>query len=330
MLGQIRSGILLSLIAICSPAAFAQSGASTATDFPNRPIRLIAPFAPGGSTDVLARAIAPELSKRLGQPVIVENRTGAGGNIGIDAVAKAAPDGYTIGMASPGPIVVSVTLLSSLPYDPVKDLAPIAMVADLPIVLIANSSVQANNVKELIALERANPGKLSFASAGTGTTMHLSGELFNVMAGTKLVHVPYRGGGAAIADILGGQVQLGFLDLPSVAGQVKSGRIKLLAVGNNKRAQSEPDLPTIAESGVAGYETSGWFGVVAPARTPTAIIDRLNTEIVNVLNMPSVRDFLLKQGIEPRTGTPDQFAAFIKSEIPKWAQVIRFAGVKVN
>jgi tripartite-type tricarboxylate transporter receptor subunit TctC len=329
MLGQIRNGILL-LIAICSSGAFAQDSASMATDFPNRPIRLIAPFATGGSTDVLARAIAPELSKRLGQQVIVENRTGAGGNIGIDAVAKAAPDGYTIGMASPGPIVVNVTLLSSLPYDPIKDLAPIAMVADLPIVLVANSSVQANNVKELIALERANPGKLSFASAGTGTTMHLSGELFNVMAGTKLVHVPYRGGGAAITDLLGGQVQLGFLDLPSVAGHVKGGRIKLLAVGNNKRAQSEPDLPTIAESGVAGYETSGWFGVVAPARTPAAIIARLNTEIVNVLNMPSVRDYLLKQGIEPRSSTPDQFAAFIKSEIPKWAEVIRFAGVKVN
>ena len=329
MLAQIRNSVLL-LIVTLSAGAFAQNSASTATDFPNRPIRLIAPFAAGGSTDVLARAIAPELSKRLGQQVIVENRTGAGGNIGIDAVAKAAPDGYTIGMASPGPIVVNVTLLSSLPYDPIKDLAPIALVADLPIVLVANSSVPANNVKELVALERANPGKLSFASAGTGTTMHLSGELFNAMAGTKLVHVPYRGTGAAITDLLGGQIQLGFLDLPSVAGQVKGGRIKLLAVGNNKRALSEPNLPTIAESGIAGYETSGWFGVVAPARTPAPIIARLNTEIVNVLNMPSVRDFLLKQGIEPRTSTPDQFAAFIRSEIPKWAEVIRFAGVKVN
>lgn len=329
MRAHIRNGILL-LIAFCSLAAFAQDGASIATDFPNRPIRLIAPFATGGSTDVLARAIAPELSKRLGQQVVVENRAGAGGNIGIDAVAKAAPDGYTIGMASPGPIVVNVTLLSSLPYDPIKDLAPIAMVADLPIVLIANSALQANNVKELIAFERANPGKLSFASAGTGTTMHLSGELFNVLAGTKLVHVPYRGTGAAITDLVGGQVQLGFLDLPSVAGHVKGGRIKLLAVGNNKRAQSQPDLPTIAESGVTGYETSGWFGVVAPARTPAAIIARLNAEIVNVMNMPNVRDYLLKQGIEPRTSTPEQFAAFIKSEIPKWAEVIRFAGVKAN
>jgi tripartite-type tricarboxylate transporter receptor subunit TctC len=329
MINHIRNGIVL-LIAICSSAAIAQSGALSATDFPTRPIRLIAPFAAGGSTDVLARAIAPELSKRLGQQVIVENRTGAGGNIGIDAVAKSAPDGYTIGMASPGPIVVNITLISSLPYDPIKDLAPIAMVADLPIVLIANSSVQANNVKELIALERANPGKLSFASAGSGTTMHLSGELFNAMAGTKLVHVPYRGAGAAITDILGGQIQLGFLDLPSVAAHVKGGRIKLLAVGNNKRAQSAPDLPTIAESGIADYETSGWFGVVAPARTPAAIIARLNAEIVNVMNTPSVRDYLQQQGIEPRTSTPEQFRAFIKSEIPKWAEVIRFAGVKVN
>jgi tripartite-type tricarboxylate transporter receptor subunit TctC len=329
MLSQIRNGILL-LIVICSSGAFAQTSASIATDFPNRPIRLIAPFAVGGSTDVLARAIAPELSKRLGQQVIVENRAGAGGNIGIDAVAKAAPDGYTIGMASPGPIVVNVTLLSSLPYDPIKDLAPIAMVADLPIVLVASASLQANNVKELIALERASPGKLSFASAGNGTTMHLSGELFNVMAGTKLVHVPYRGTGAAITDILGGQIQLGFLDLPSVAGHAKGGRIKLLAVGNKKRAQTEPELATIAESGVAGYETSGWFGVVAPAGTPTAVIARLNTEIVNVMNIPSVRDYLLKQGIEPRTSTPEEFGTFIKSEIPKWAEVIRFAGVKTN
>jgi tripartite-type tricarboxylate transporter receptor subunit TctC len=329
MLVSLRRSVLL-LIVLCSSSAAAQNAAPFITDYPTRPIRLIAPFATGGSTDVLARAIAPELSKRLGQQVIVENRTGAGGNIGIDAVAKAAPDGYTIGMASPGPIVVNVTLLGSLPYDPIKDLAPIAMVADLPIVLIANSSVQANNVKELIALERANPGKLSFASAGSGTTMHLSGELFNAMAGTKLVHVPYRGAGAAITDILGGQIQLGFLDLPSVAAHVKGGRIKLLAVGNNKRAQSAPDLPTIAESGVAGYETSGWFGVVAPARTPAAIIARLNTEIVNVMNIPSVRDYLLQQGIEPRASTPEQFGTFIKSEIPKWAEVIRFSGAKVN
>lgn len=322
MLTQIRNAIFL-LIAISSSGAFA-------TDYPNRPIQLIAPFSAGGSTDVLARAIAPELSKRLGQQVIVINKAGAGGSIGIDAVAKAAPDGYTIGLASPGPIVVKVTLQSSLPYDPIKDLAPISMLADLPIVLVANSSVKANNVKELIALERANPGKLSFASAGTGTTMHLSGELFNVMTGTKLVHVPYKGTGNAIANLVGGQIELGFVDLPSVAGQAKSGRIKLLAVGNEKRALSEPNLPTIAESGVAGYETSGWFGLVAPARTPAAIIARLNTEVVNVLNTPSVRDFLLKQGVEPRTSTPEQFAAFIKSEIPKWAKVIRFAGVKID
>ena len=329
MLTNLTRGFLL-LIVLCSYGAATQNAEPISTDYPTRSIRLIAPFAVGGSTDVLARAIAPELSKRLGQPVIVDNRPGAGGNIGIDAVAKAAPDGYTIGIASPGPIVVNVTLLSSLPYDPTRDLAPIALIADLPIVLVANSSVRANNVKELIALDRADPGKLSFASAGSGTTMHLSGELFNVMTGTKLVHVPYRGTGPAITDILGGQIQLGFLDLPSVAAHVKGGRIKLLAVGNNRRAQSTPDLPTIAESGVPGYETSGWFGVVAPARTPAAIIARLNTEIVNVMNTPSVRDYLLQQGIEPRSSTPEQFGTFIKSEIPKWAEVIRFSGAKVN
>jgi tripartite-type tricarboxylate transporter receptor subunit TctC len=322
MLSQFRNAIFL-LIAIFSSGAFA-------ADYPNRTIELIVPFSAGGSTDTLARVIAPELSKRLGQQVIVVNKAGAGGTIGIDVVAKAAPDGYTIGLGSPGALVVKVTLQSSLPYDPIKDLAPISMVAELPIVLVANSSVKANNVKELIALERANPGKLSFASSGTGTTMHLSGELFNVMTGTKLVHVPYKGTGNAIANLVGGQIELGFVDLASVAGQAKAGRIKLLAVGNEKRALAEPNLPTIAESGVAGYETSGWFGLVAPAGTPAAIIARLNTEIVNVLETPSVRDFLQKSGIEPRSSTPDQFAAFIKIEIPKWAKVIRFAGVKTE
>ena len=179
-------------------------------------------------------------------------------------------------------------------------------------------------------MDRADPGKLSFASAGSGTSMHLAGELLNVMTGTKLVHVPYKGTGAAITDILGGQIPLGFLDLPSAAGHAKGGRIKLLAVGNNRRTLSAPDLPTIAEAGVPNYETSGWFGVVAPARTPAAIIARLNAEIVNVMNMPRVRDFLLQQGIEARSGTPEQFGAFIRNEIPKWAEVIRFSGLKPN
>lgn len=303
---------------------------SAQVNYPVRPIRLIAPFAAGGSTDSLARIIAPELGKRLGQPVIVENRAGAGGNIGLDAVAKAEPDGYTIGLASPGPLVVNVTLMDKIPYDPVKDLAPIALIADLPIVLVVHSSVAANDVAGLIALDKANPGKLFFASAGNGTTMHLSGELLNVMAGTTLQHVPYKGAAPAITDLLSGRVQVGFLDLPSVGPHLAGGKVKILAVGNRKRALSAPMVPTIAESGVPGYETSGWFGVVAPARVPSALVKRLNEAFVEVMAMPEVRTRLLQVGIEPTSSTPEQFGQFIRDEIPKWAKVIEISGSKVK
>jgi tripartite-type tricarboxylate transporter receptor subunit TctC len=306
-------------------SAFAQSGA-----YPTRPIKLIAPFATGGSTDSLARIIAPELSKKLGQPSVVENRIGAGGNIGLDAVAKAEADGYTIGLASPGPLVVNVTLLDSIPYDPIKDFAPISLIADLPIVLVVNNTVAANDVASLIAFDKSNPGKLFFASAGIGTTMHLSGELLNVMAGTKLQHVPYKGTGQAITDLLGGQVQIGFLDLPSVGPHLAGGKVKILAVGNRKRALSAPNVPTIAEAGVSGYETSGWFGVIAPARVPGNIIKRLNEAFVEVMAMPEIRTRLLAVGIEPTSTTPEQFGQFIREEIPKWARVIETSGSKAK
>lgn len=309
------------LAALTSPAA-AQA------DYPNKPIRLVVPFATGGSTDNLARIIAPELSKRLGQTVLVDNRAGAGGSIGIDAVAKAEPDGYTIGLGSPGPLVVNVTLADTFPYDPVKDLAPIALVADLPIVLVANSSVPANDVAGLIAADKANPGKLFFASAGIGTTMHLSGELFNAMAGTQLQHVPYKGTGQAITDLLAGQVQLGFLDLPAAGPHIAAGKIKILAVGNRQRALSAPQVPTIAEAGVRGYETSGWFGVVGPARLPPATVRKLNDALLATLAQPDVRSRLLAIGVEPTSSTPEQFGQFIRDEIPKWAKVIETSGSK--
>lgn len=309
------------LAALTSPAA-AQA------DYPNKPIRLVVPFATGGSTDNLARIIAPELSKRLGQTVLVDNRAGAGGSIGIDAVAKAEPDGYTIGLGSPGPLVVNVTLADTFPYDPVKDLAPIALVADLPIVLVANSSVPANDVAGLIAADKANPGKLFFASAGIGTTMHLSSELFNAMAGTQLQHVPYKGTGQAITDLLAGQVQLGFLDLPAAGPHIAAGKIKILAVGNRQRALSAPQVPTIAEAGVRGYETSGWFGVVGPARLPPATVRKLNDALLATLAQPDVRSRLLAIGVEPTSSTPEQFGQFIRDEIPKWAKVIETSGSK--
>lgn len=307
-----------------SLAAHAQQG------YPNKPIRLIAPFAPGGSTDALARIIAPEIGRRLGQTVVVENRAGAGGTIGTADIAKAEPDGYTIGLGAPGPLTVNVTLMDNLPYDSTRDLAPVAMIANLPVVLIANNSVPANDVQSLIAADKANPGKLFFASAGVGTTMHLAGEMLNSMAGTKLQHVAYKGTGLAIADILAGQVQLGFLDLPSAGPHVASGKVKILAVGNRNRALSAPNVPTIAEAGVPGYETTGWFGIIAPARTPPAIIKRLNEVIVEVMTNPDVRTRLLQIGIEPMTSTPEQFGQFIRDEIPKWARVIESSGAKTK
>jgi len=310
--------------ALLGTLAFAGEAAAQA-GYPSRPVRLIAPFPPGGSTDALARIIAPELGKRLGQNVVVENRAGAGGNIGIEATARATPDGYTLALASPGPMVVNPTLLPNLPYDPVKDLAPISLIADLPIVLVAHPSVSANTIRELVALDKANPGRLSYASAGQGTTMHLSGELLNAMAGTRLVHIAYKGAGPAMTDILSGQVQLGFLDLPAAAAQAKAGKIKILAVGNRKRTVTAPELPTIAESGVPGYETSGWFGLVAPAGVPAPILARLNAEIVEVMKNPEVRERALKVGIEPTSTSAEEFAAFIRAEIPKWARAIELS-----
>lgn len=319
--------LLCGIAAVGLAVAFAFS-AQAADPYPTRPIKLIVPFAPGGSSDSLGRVIAPELSTRLGQPVVVENKPGAGGNLGIDQVAKAAPDGYTIGLASPGPIVVNVTLMEGLPYDPVRDLAPIALIADLPIVFVANKALAANDVRALIAADKADPGKLFFASAGIGTTMHLSGELLNSMAGTRLEHVPYKGAGAAVTDLVAGRVQLGFLDLPSAGPHVKSGALKILAVGNAKRAAALPDTPTIAEAGVAGFETSGWFGVMAPAKVPAEVVTRLHKELAAVLADPGVRERMNQIGIEPTIMTPDQFGAFIKAEIPKWAQVIKVSGAK--
>lgn len=312
--------------------AFAFTSTTRAADpvYPVRSIRLVVPFAPGGSSDTLARVIAPELSARLGQPIVVDNKPGAGGNLGIDFVSKAAPDGYTIGLASPGPMVVNVTLMEGMPYDPVRDLAPIALIADLPIVFVATKSIQATDVAGLIAADKASPGKLFFASAGVGTTMHLSGELFNSLAGTRLEHVPYKGAGAAITDLLSGQVQLGFLDLPSVAGHVSSGALKILAVGNAKRAETLPNTPTIAEAGVPGYQTSGWFGVVAPARVPAAIVARLHAALAEILSQSAVRARLIQIGIEPTISTPEQFGQFIHSEIPKWAEVIKISGAKAR
>ena len=326
---SIRRHLVLAAASVLAlGAAHGPAAAQPAPGWPSAPIRLISPFAPGGSSDSLARMLAPELARRLGQQVIVENRPGAGGNIGLDAVAKSKPDGYTLVLASPGPLVVNITLMSSLPYDPVRDFKPISLIADLPIVLVAHPSVNANTVAELVSLEKARPGTLAFASAGTGTTRQPSGELLNLMPGTKLGHVPHKGAAPAMTDILGGQVQLGFVDLPSVAGHAKAGRVKLLAVGNPRRTQTAPELPTISESGVPGYETGGWFGVLAPAGTPEPIIARLHAAIADTMKTPAVRERILAIGIEPMATSPDEFSSFIRSEIQKWARVIEASNAR--
>jgi tripartite-type tricarboxylate transporter receptor subunit TctC len=303
---------------------------AAAQSYPAKPIRFVAPFPPGGSADTIGRLLAEALAKRLGQPVLVENRPGAGGNIGVDLVAKSPPDGYTIGIGAAGALVINQSLMGKLPYDPLKDLAPVSKLADIPIVLAAAAATPAASVGEVIAVAKAKPGVLSFASAGNGTAMHLSGELFKLMAGVDIVHIPYKGSGPATTDLVAGQVPLAFVDLASALPQIRAGRIRGLGVASGKRTITAPDLPTIAESGVPGYDAVGWFGVIAPAGTPREVVARLNAEIVRAMALAEVRERALAVGAEPSTTTPEEFAAFIAAEIPKWERVVKASGAKVN
>jgi tripartite-type tricarboxylate transporter receptor subunit TctC len=320
---RIAIAVVCAILA-AGPAAQAQQ------PYPAKPIRFIAPFPPGGSADAIARLLAQELAKSLGQPVLVENRPGAGGNIGVDLVAKSAPDGYTIGIGAAGALTINQSLMGKLPYDPLKDLAPITKLADIPIVLAAASSTPAGSVGELITVARAKPGVLSFASAGNGTAMHLSGELFKLMTGVDMAHIPYKGSGPATTDLVAGQVPVAFVDLSSALPQIRAGRIKGLAVASGNRTITAPDIPTIAESGVPGYDAVGWFGVIAPAGTPRDVIAKLNAEIVRIMALSEVRDRALAVGAEPSTTTPEGFAAFIAAEIPKWERVVKASGAKAN
>jgi tripartite-type tricarboxylate transporter receptor subunit TctC len=318
----------IAIAVVCAVLALAPG--VSAQPYPAKPIRFIAPFPPGGSADTIGRLLAEALAKRLGQPVLVENRPGAGGNIGVDLVAKSAPDGYTIGIGAAGALAINQHLMGKLPYDPLRDLAPVAKLADIPIVLAAANSTPAGSVGEVIAAAKAKPGVLSFASAGNGTAMHLSGELFKLMAGVDIAHIPYKGSAPATADLVAGQVPLAFVDLSSALPQIRAGRIKGLAVASGKRTMTAPDLPTIAESGVPGYDAVGWFGVIAPAGTPRETVARLNTEVVRIMAQPEVRERALAVGAEPATTTPEDFAAFIAAEIPKWERVVKASGAKAN
>ena len=311
-------------------ALSAPHAAAAAEPYPARPVRFVVAFPPGGGTDIIARSIAQKLGERLGQQVLVDNRPGAGGNIGTDLVAKSSPDGYTLLMGSAGPLAINASLFARMPFDPIKDLAPVTLAASTPNVLVVHPSLPAATVRELIALAKARPGEINFASSGHGTPAHLAGELFNSMAGVKLIHVPYKGAAPALADLLGGQVQLMFSTMPPALPHVKDGKLRALAVTSLKRSPAAPDLPTVDEIALPGFEANTWHGVVVPAGTPGAIVARLNREIVAILHLPDVVERLSGQGAEALGSTPEEFAAYIKSESVKWAKVVRDSGAKAE
>jgi tripartite-type tricarboxylate transporter receptor subunit TctC len=298
-----------------------------AQPYPAKPVRFIVSFPPGGSADLMVRAIAPRMSDKLGQPVVVENRAGAGGMIGVDAVAKAPADGYTIGLAAAGALSSNIHLYPSMSYQPEKDLAPISMLAMIPFFLVAHPS-QPASLKELIQAAKARP--LSYGHGGQGSTMHLAGELLNMMAQVKIQAVPYKGSGPVSADVLGGQVPLGVVDVPSAIAHVKSGKLRALAVTTKRRIAAAPDVPTFEEAGLPGYEAIGWFGAVAPAGTPRDVIQKLNGEIRAALSAPEVSERALAAGAEPFPTSPEEFAGIIRDETRKWGEVVKTAGIKLQ
>jgi tripartite-type tricarboxylate transporter receptor subunit TctC len=304
--------------------------AAQAQPYPSKPIRFVVPYPAGGPLDTVARLLAQKVGEGVGQPVVVDNKPGAGGNIGADLVAKSPADGYTILMGAVATHAINPTLYANIPYDPVKDFAPITQVASTPNVLVLNPSVPAASVREFIAYAKANPGKLNFGSGSTGSAGHLAGELFKAMAGVEMTHVPYKGAAPAMNDLVGGQIQLMFDNLASSLGQVKAGRIKALAVTTAKRTPLAPDLPTVAESGLPGFDISTWFGVFAPAGTPRDALDKLHAQFARALAAPDVREKMLALGAEPVGNRPEEFAAFIRSEAEKYARVIKASGAKVD
>jgi tripartite-type tricarboxylate transporter receptor subunit TctC len=299
-----------------------------AQGWPAKPIRLMVPFPPGGSTDIVARIVAQKLSERLGQPMVIENRGGAGGTIGTALVAKSAPDGYNLGVASTSTHVVAPGVYAKLEYDPVKDFAPVGLMAISPYLLVVNPSVPAKSVRELVALAKAQPGKLNYASAGVGSTTQLAMEMLKAASGTYMLHIPYNGNGPAGTAVIGGQVEILFGSLPALLPHAKSGRARALAVGTPKRSPSLPDVPTVAESGYPGFDASLWLAIVAPAGMPQPIVERLNREIVAIVTAADTREAFDKAGTEPLTGTPADLAALIRDGLPKYAQIIKSAGIK--
>jgi tripartite-type tricarboxylate transporter receptor subunit TctC len=305
---------------VCSPA-------SAQPAYPVRPIRLISPFPPGAVVDTLSRALAAPLGELLGQPVVVENRTGAGGNVGMDVVAKAPADGYTIGMGGIGTHGINPSVYASMPFDPVRDFAPITFVASNINVLVVHPSVPAQDVQQLIAYARSNPGRLSYGSAGTGTSQHLAGELFKQVAGVQMTHIPYKGAGPAVSDLIGGQIPLMFVDISASLGHIRAGKLRALGVTTRERTPLL-DVPTLIEQGIPDFDVNAWFGVLAPAGTPRDIVLRLNAEAVKALRLPATRERLENVGLKPAPNSPEEFAGFIRGELERWAKVARAANIR--
>jgi tripartite-type tricarboxylate transporter receptor subunit TctC len=314
--------LLISVLA-CLPALAA------AQPWPSKPIRYIIPFPPGGSSDLMSRAIAPRLGERLGQPIVIENKPGAGGMLGVDQVAKAAPDGYTIGLAAAGALSSNISLYPKMPFHPEKDLVHITPLAMVPFFLVAHPS-QAGSVRELIAAVKAKPDALQYGQGGNGSTMHLAGELFNMMAGLKIQSVPFKGSGPVSAAVLGNQIPIGMVDVTSAISNVRAGRLKALAVTSKQRISAAPDVPTFEEAGVPGYEAVGWFGVVGPAGMPADIVQRLNQEIAAALKLPEIRKIAVDAGNEPFSASPQEFSAMIRAETVKWADVIKAGNIRID
>jgi tripartite-type tricarboxylate transporter receptor subunit TctC len=322
--------LLVAAMALGLAALGLAAAGAHAQTFPSKPIRMVVPFTPGGTTDILARTVGQKMTEHWGQPVVIDNRPGAGGNIGSELVAKAPPDGYTLLMGTISTHAINASLYKKLPFDPTRDFAPVSRVGTLPNILIVHPSVPVKSVRELIELAKSKPGELNFASSGVGTSLHLSGELFNSMAGVKLVHIPYKGSSPALADLLGGQVKIMFDNLPSALPHVKAGKLKPLAVTSTKRAAVLPEVPTVIESGLPGFEVTSWFAVFAPAKTPKDIVTKLNGEIVKILNSGDVKEKLTQIGVDAAPTTPEELAAFAKAETEKWGKVVKATGASAD
>jgi tripartite-type tricarboxylate transporter receptor subunit TctC len=326
---KIAAYFAAALRAVLAAAALIAAAPALAQPYPSKPVKLIVPFAPGGATDIIARAVAQKLSDRVGQAVVVENKPGAGTTIGNAEVAKSKPDGYTL-LFAPTPFVISQVVYPTLPYDPAKDFAPVSLLATSPFILVTNPSVPAKSIAELVALAKARPGALTFCSAGNGTVPHLAGELFKLRAGVDIVHVPYKGGGPAIIDLVGGQVNMMFATPIEVAQHVQSGRLNVLGATSLKRLATMPQVPTLAEAGYPGFEVASFFGVLAPAGTAPEIVARLAAELAAVMELPDVRERFAAQSAEANVQGPEAFARFLGAEREKWADIVWRSGAKVD